>query len=88
MKLTDFFPTLTALRTRTYAQWVAVRNTPRNLWRRRGRPFWPWAQGTYVRQRHDPAEDIRLAAYQGVCNRNFARKMAERVKQMAKDKRK
>ena len=54
------------------AKWLAKRETPPNLWRRLGR--WIWCGGTYVRERRDAAENIRLAKYQNMCNGNFVRK--------------
>jgi hypothetical protein len=48
--------------------WLSIRNTPANLWRRLGRPFFQ-GPGTYVRPR-ETAEDARLAWYARQCNGN------------------
>lgn len=53
-------------------RWLAVRNTPRDLWRRLGRLV--WSGGTYVRERTNVAENLRLARFQATCNGNHSRR--------------
>lgn len=53
-------------------KWLASRCTPKHFEKRFWR--WFWRAGTYVRERHNANEDIRLAAFQGTCNQNFARR--------------
>lgn len=49
------------------SRWLAVRSTPRDLWRRLGRLV--FAGGTYVREREDAKENARLQRFAAVCNR-------------------
>ena len=55
-------------------KWLSIRNTPANLHRRLGRPF--YLGGTYVRPRGTP-EDARLAWYQEQCNGNARKRVSK-----------
>lgn len=52
--------------------WLAIRHTPRNLWKNLGRLI--FSGGTYVRARADPKENARLQWFANQCNANRARK--------------
>jgi len=57
-------------------KWLAIRHTPANMHRTRGRVF--FTGGTYVRPR-GTAEDKRLAWYAAQCNGNVRRTLERKV---------
>lgn len=58
--------------------WLAIRRTPRDLWRRLGTLI--FTGGTYVRERADAKENARLRWFANQCNANIQLKRHRREK--------